>query len=98
MFFFEIQRGFSGNRKNGTFPKFFFLDRDLGRILVRYPPHRIFAMIFLVFNTLTIMLQRAGFVSGAPTGTGLEWMTIMAVVLPTLVLILLVYQGSKQTV
>jgi uncharacterized membrane protein YqiK len=34
----------------------------------------------------------------APSGTGLEWMTIMSVVVPALVIIGLVWAGSKQTV
>ncbi|MFB6248943.1 MAG: hypothetical protein ABEL97_10285 [Salinibacter sp.] len=46
-----------------------------------------------------LLLQRtAAFGSGAPLGTGLEWMTVAAVVLPAVLLVLLVYAGSRTTV
>lgn len=45
------------------------------------------------------LLQRAAaFGSGAPLGTGLEWMTVAAVVLPAALLVVLVYVGSQNTV
>lgn len=48
---------------------------------------------------LLLLLQRAAaFGSGAPLGTGLEWMTIAAVVLPAALLVALVYLGSETTV
>jgi hypothetical protein len=48
---------------------------------------------------LTLLLQRAAaFSSGAPLGTGLEWMTVAAVVLPAALLVALVYAGSRNTV
>jgi hypothetical protein len=47
----------------------------------------------------TSVPQRPGaFLPDAPSGTGLEWMTIMSVVVPALVVIGLVWAGSKQTV
>lgn len=48
---------------------------------------------------LTPLLQRAAaFSTGAPLGTGLEWMTVAAVVLPAVLLVVLVYVGSQNTV
>ncbi|MFO8098229.1 MAG: hypothetical protein R6T83_01245 [Salinibacter sp.] len=41
--------------------------------------------------------QSAAFVADAPTGTGLEWMTLAAVIVPALVLVALVYAGSHRT-
>jgi len=53
----------------------------------------------LLLTTGLAFLQRAtGFISDAPLGTGLEWMTIAAIVLPALVLVLLVYAGRQSTV
>jgi hypothetical protein len=40
----------------------------------------------------------AAFLTEAPLGTGLEWMTVAAVVLPALVLIALVYAVREETV
>jgi hypothetical protein len=37
------------------------------------------------------------FLPDAPLGTGLEWMTVAAVLVPALVLVLLVYAGPKDT-
>lgn len=49
--------------------------------------------------TLLSFVQRAAeFGVGAPRGTGLEWMTISAVVVPALLVMLLVYVGSRSTV
>jgi hypothetical protein len=48
---------------------------------------------------LTPFLQRtAAFGAEAPHGTGLEWMTVAAVVLPALLLVALVYLGGRSTV
>jgi hypothetical protein len=48
---------------------------------------------------LTPLLQRvAAFGPDAPLGTGLEWMTVAAVVLPAVLLVVLVYVGSRDTV
>lgn len=53
-------------------------------------------------TTLCFMLllpqRAAAFSSGAPLGTGLEWMTVAAVVLPAVLLVALVYIGSRDTV
>jgi hypothetical protein len=43
-------------------------------------------------------LQAGDYVAGAPSGTGLEWMTIAAVIVPALVLVALVYAGRQRTV
>jgi hypothetical protein len=41
-----------------------------------------------------LLLQRsAAFAADAPLGTGLEWMTVGAVLLPALLLVVLVYAG-----
>lgn len=48
--------------------------------------------------TLMLLLQSAPFQSGAPLGTGLEWLTVASVLVPALVLIALVYQGRHTTV
>jgi len=34
----------------------------------------------------------------APSGTGLEWMTVAALVVPAILLVVLVYVGQKQTI
>ncbi len=45
------------------------------------------------------LLQRSTqFGPDAPLGTGLEWMTVLAVLLPALLLVLLVYLGNPDTV
>jgi hypothetical protein len=41
-----------------------------------------------------LLLQTAAFAPDAPLGTGLEWMTIAAIVLPALLLVALVYLGN----
>jgi len=51
----------------------------------------------LVFAT-SVPQRPGAFLPDAPSGTGLEWMTIMSVVVPALVIIGLVWAGSKQTV
>lgn len=56
-------------------------------------------MLATVASALPLLLQRtAGFQTGAPHGTGLEWMTVGSVVVPALLLILFVYLGTEQTV
>jgi hypothetical protein len=47
---------------------------------------------------LRLLQRAAAFGSGAPLGTGLEWMTVAAVVLPAALLVVLVYVGSQNTV
>jgi hypothetical protein len=47
---------------------------------------------------LLLMQQSAAFGPNAPLGTGLEWMTIGAVLLPALLLVVLVYLGNQNTV
>jgi hypothetical protein len=55
--------------------------------------------ISLLLTVLAAVQQRPGaFDAGAPQGTGLEWMPIASIVLPALVVITLVWAGSKQTV
>ncbi|WP_181149219.1 hypothetical protein [Salinibacter sp. 10B] len=45
------------------------------------------------------LLQRsAAFAADAPLGTGLEWMTVGALLLPALLIVLLVYLGESNTV
>jgi hypothetical protein len=47
-----------------------------------------------LLSGLSILSQRAAaFGVDAPLGTGLEWMTVAAVVLPALVLVVLAYLG-----
>ncbi len=36
--------------------------------------------------------------SGAPVGTGLEWMALAALLIPALLLVALVYVGAETTV
>jgi hypothetical protein len=47
--------------------------------------------------TLLSLLAAAAPADISP-GTGLEWMTVASVVVPTVLIIVLVYLGSKQTV
>ena len=47
---------------------------------------------------LRLLQRAAAFGSDAPLGTGLEWMTVAAVVLPAALLVVLVYVGSQNTV
>jgi hypothetical protein len=59
--------------------------------------------MFLVFRTAMILnpalLQTAvSFQADAPSGTGLEWLTIASVVVPAVVLVALVYWGAQETV
>lgn len=46
---------------------------------------------------LSTLLQRsAAFQPDAPLGTGLEWLTISAVVVPAVLLVVLVYVGRSR--
>lgn len=48
---------------------------------------------------LTLLLQSTtSSFNTAATGTGLEWMTIMSVVAPAVVLVAILYAGTKRTV
>jgi hypothetical protein len=38
------------------------------------------------------------FVTDAPLGTGLEWMTIASVIVPAVLIVVLTYLGRQQTV
>jgi len=52
-----------------------------------------------ILSSVLPMLQRtAAFSAEAPLGTGLEWMTVAAVIVPALVIIALVYLGRDGTV
>lgn len=45
------------------------------------------------------LLQRtAAFQANAPSGTGLEWLTIVSLLLPAVLLVFLVYWGAQETV
>jgi hypothetical protein len=56
-------------------------------------------MIGILLSLASRLPQRsAAFVPDAPLGTGLEWMTVSAVLLPALLLVVLVYLGSSDTV
>jgi hypothetical protein len=48
-------------------------------------------LLLLQANAFEETVRHAG-------GTGLEWMTIASIVIPALLLIVLMYVGSKQTV
>lgn len=45
-----------------------------------------------------LIQQTAAFATDAPVGTGLEWMTLAAVIVPAVVLIALVFAGRDGTV
>lgn len=46
-----------------------------------------------------MMLQaKAAFQANAPVGTGLEWLTIAAVLIPAVFLVALVYWGTQETI
>jgi hypothetical protein len=48
---------------------------------------------------LPALLQNAAsFQANAPLGTGLEWLTLAAIIVPAVVLVALVYWGSQNTV
>lgn len=46
----------------------------------------------------SVLLQSTSTFNAEAHGTGLEWMTIAAVVVPAVLLVALVYLGSKSTV
>ena len=52
----------------------------------------------LLLNSLLVLQRTAEFGPGAPSGTGLEWMALAALLLPALLLIVLVYLGADETV
>lgn len=54
-------------------------------------------MMTLLSGVSTLPQRAAAFGMDAPLGTGLEWMTVAAVVLPALVLVVLVYLGPGKT-
>lgn len=56
-----------------------------------------FGMMTLLSGLNTFSQRAAAFGIDAPLGTGLEWMTVAAVVLPALVLVVLVYLGPGKT-
>ena len=49
----------------------------------------------MLLNSLLLIQQRTAFGIDAPHGTGLEWMTVGAIVVPALLLIVLVYLGQQ---
>ncbi len=49
----------------------------------------------LLLSVLTLLAAAPADVS---PGTGLEWMTVASVLVPTVLIIVLVYLGSKRTV
>jgi len=55
-------------------------------------------MLLSVVTFLGAVAQHSDFAAGAPSGTGLEWMTIASVVLPALLLVALAYVGRQSTV
>jgi len=52
----------------------------------------------MLLTALTLLQQSAAVGSDAPLGTGLEWMTVWAVLLPAVLLLVLVYLGNRETV
>lgn len=52
----------------------------------------------MLLTALALLQRSAAFGADAPTGTGLEWMTVWAVLLPALLLVVLVYLGNRKTV
>jgi hypothetical protein len=55
-------------------------------------------MSVLIASLFAILPQGAFDAANAPGGTGLEWMTVTAVVIPALLIVALVYLGTKSTV
>ncbi|MFB6273345.1 MAG: hypothetical protein ABEL51_10680 [Salinibacter sp.] len=46
-----------------------------------------------------LMLQTSiVFDASAPTGTGLEWLTVASIAVPAVLLVVLVYLGAEETV
>lgn len=52
----------------------------------------------MMYALLLSMLPQATFDAGAPHGTDLEWLIVLSVLAPAVVVIVLVYVGSKNTV
>ena len=46
----------------------------------------------------TVLQASTSFQANAPVGTGLEWMTLGAILVPALLLVVLVYWGAQETV
>jgi hypothetical protein len=46
----------------------------------------------------TMPQAKAAFQANAPVGTGLEWLTIAAVLIPAVFLVALVYWGTQETI
>ncbi len=46
----------------------------------------------------TVLQNAVSFQANAPSGTGLEWLTLAAIILPAVLLVALVYWGGQQTV
>jgi len=66
---------------------------------VRYEsPQPTFVMMTLLAGLSPLLQRASAFGVDAPLGTGLEWMTVAAVVLPALVLVVLAYLGPGKTV
>lgn len=55
-------------------------------------------MLSLLLHAVASGIQHRPLVADAPAGTGLEWMTIAAVILPALLLVVLGVQSTNQTV
>jgi hypothetical protein len=55
-------------------------------------------MTGILLSAVSSLLQRSvEFGADAPLGTGLEWMTVWALLLPALLLVLLAYLGRQNT-
>jgi hypothetical protein len=52
----------------------------------------------MLSTALLLLQQSIAFGSQAPSGTGLEWMTLGALLIPALLLVVLVYVGAEETV
>ncbi|MFB6273244.1 MAG: hypothetical protein ABEL51_10160 [Salinibacter sp.] len=51
-----------------------------------------------MFLALWISQTSAAFDATAPTGTGLEWLTVGSILVPAVLLVVLVYLGAEETV
>lgn len=47
---------------------------------------------------VTILQEAVTFQANAPSGTGLEWLTVGSVLIPAVLLVVLVYWGAQETV
>jgi hypothetical protein len=52
----------------------------------------------LMYLYLVLLRQSVAFGVNAPSGTGLEWMTLAALLIPAVLLVVLVYVGAEETV